>query len=757
MPSFSVGTLTTNGCSYACVISYDTPTRSGDNVTVKNMKATITSTSQYQTLNRIAVSVTVNGVSKASNSTILSANDTSYPSSKEITIIGSGGYTFSRLNKTFSISATFRSTGYGSDWNSDYGSASKSGDVSCPARTYAVTYDANGGSGAPSSQSKEYNVTLTLSLTEPTKTGHDFKGWTGSDGNTYQKGGSYTGNAALTLTAIWQAQTTAMEDVDDTIIGNAPSIAFTPPSASLTYKIKFSLGSWSYTTDTISPGSTARYVYSSYSLPMAVCDEITDKTEDLMQVDLETYSGGTKTGTDTKYFMASVPASVVPVINSTGAALNENNGLYKFLTNYSKVKGTITCTKAYSSPIVEASMTIGEDVKTTVPTASQSDPTKDEAVLVSDLLTSSGSKTVTFKVTDARGRSKTSTVTITVYEYAPPSAAITLAFDGTDTITGTVSASFSSVEGNNSATVAVNGGTPRSVSGSPVYFTSTSENHRSRNYTCTAVVTDLVTSVTVTKKLHPGRGNRFQTLDDGKYYLGMDEQGWKVTDAAFDGGIADDVVWFERSGGEGPAGIGLPMEFDPDADYELIYSTGSLDDAVVAVAFFDEVTASEAGTRYISTTYKNDKKALKPGEIFHTPECSHTLWGILIFGVGETDAIIRKDYANIVVRKIAQAEESLAWELETGNLGLDTPNQKYISRVQMRIDYTGSLKAEIAYDNESVYKTVHESVSDHMRSITVPVKVLRQDHFRIRLSGVGIAKLYSFGMQTDEGSERCLI
>ena len=72
--------------------------------------------------------------------------------------------------------------------------------------TYSVTFKNNGGKGAPSSQTKTYGVTLKLSSTKPTKEGYTFKSWnTKSDGSgtTYASGGNYTGNAALTLYAIW--------------------------------------------------------------------------------------------------------------------------------------------------------------------------------------------------------------------------------------------------------------------------------------------------------------------------------------------------------------------------------------------------------------------------------------------------------------------------------------------------------------------------------------------------------------------------
>ena len=76
--------------------------------------------------------------------------------------------------------------------------------------TYTVSYNANGGSGAPASQTKTYNVALTLSSTTPTRTGYTFLGWSTSSSATtatYSAGGSYTTNASATLYAVWQVIT----------------------------------------------------------------------------------------------------------------------------------------------------------------------------------------------------------------------------------------------------------------------------------------------------------------------------------------------------------------------------------------------------------------------------------------------------------------------------------------------------------------------------------------------------------------------
>ena len=95
--------------------------------------------------------------------------------------------------------------------NGDSASKTVSFSVTVPALTsYTIKYNANGGSGAPSSQTKWKDQALTLSSTKPTRTGYSFLGWSTSStatSATYAAGASYTTNAATTLYAVWKANT----------------------------------------------------------------------------------------------------------------------------------------------------------------------------------------------------------------------------------------------------------------------------------------------------------------------------------------------------------------------------------------------------------------------------------------------------------------------------------------------------------------------------------------------------------------------
>lgn len=110
---------------------------------------------------------------------------------------------------TKSITVTFRN--FNTD-NGDSATKNVSFNVSVPAWTsYTISYNANGGTGAPSSQTKWKDQALTLSSTKPTRTGHAFQGWaTSKTGSVaYAAGGKYpaSSNANTTLYAVWKANT----------------------------------------------------------------------------------------------------------------------------------------------------------------------------------------------------------------------------------------------------------------------------------------------------------------------------------------------------------------------------------------------------------------------------------------------------------------------------------------------------------------------------------------------------------------------
>ena len=78
-----------------------------------------------------------------------------------------------------------------------------------PAETYQVTYNANGGTGAPAAQTKYIDTELTLSSSSPSKDGYRFLGWALDPNATtpdYNPGAKYSINASMTLYAVYELQ-----------------------------------------------------------------------------------------------------------------------------------------------------------------------------------------------------------------------------------------------------------------------------------------------------------------------------------------------------------------------------------------------------------------------------------------------------------------------------------------------------------------------------------------------------------------------
>ena len=120
-------------------------------------------------------------------------------------------------------------------------------------RQYTVTYNANGGTGAPESQIKTEGTALSLSGTVPTRSDYAFKGWaTSADATTatYQPNSSYTIDSNLNLFAVWEETTIIFSNGPrvSSVSGGVKSTDFTATQSVLVYlKISGSASSWSGT------------------------------------------------------------------------------------------------------------------------------------------------------------------------------------------------------------------------------------------------------------------------------------------------------------------------------------------------------------------------------------------------------------------------------------------------------------------------------------------------------------------------------
>lgn len=95
------------------------------------------------------------------------------------------------------------------NWNCSSSGGETGGGENPTPTTYTVKYDANGGTGAPSNQTKTKGTDLVLSDIKPTKEGYIFVNWnTKKDGtgSAYAAGGKYSSNANVILYAQYEKE-----------------------------------------------------------------------------------------------------------------------------------------------------------------------------------------------------------------------------------------------------------------------------------------------------------------------------------------------------------------------------------------------------------------------------------------------------------------------------------------------------------------------------------------------------------------------
>lgn len=195
-------------------------------------RVTFTITEKSSTGNKQTYSWTLKYVTKgytisgATTKRVTASIAGSYVYDESITVSGKTSYTIASGTKTVnkSHSADTLSCSVSIYWDgvvwsgTNLGTRKGSTTVDLDKQTsYKISYNANGGSGAPSTQTKWYGDTLTLSSTKPTRSGWTFVGWGSSATDTSKDadpGGSYTSNSAHTYYAIWSKSVSLKYDAN---------------------------------------------------------------------------------------------------------------------------------------------------------------------------------------------------------------------------------------------------------------------------------------------------------------------------------------------------------------------------------------------------------------------------------------------------------------------------------------------------------------------------------------------------------------
>ena len=98
---------------------------------------------------------------------------------------------------------------------------------------------------------------------------------------------------------------------------------------------------------------------------------------------------------------------------------------------------------------------------------------------------------------------------------------------------------------------------------------------------------------------------------------------------------------------------------------------------------------------------------------------------------------------------------AISWEAITGIIGTDSPDKKYISRMDVRMALQVGTRVvfSVEYDSSGVWESLFMMAGTSLRSFAVPIRPKRCDHLRLRIEGIGDAKIYSICKTVEQGSD----
>ena len=100
-------------------------------------------------------------------------------------------------------------------------------------------------------------------------------------------------------------------------------------------------------------------------------------------------------------------------------------------------------------------------------------------------------------------------------------------------------------------------------------------------------------------------------------------------------------------------------------------------------------------------------------------------------------------------------EEAVPWSATTGLIGYSTIEQKYISRLNLRMKLPKGAVADVyvEYDSDGIWRHAGHMEGNGMGTFMLPLRPRRCDHFRFKIEGEGEVRVFSFAKIFEVGSD----
>lgn len=119
--------------------------------------------------------------------------------------------------------------------------------------------------------------------------------------------------------------------------------------------------------------------------------------------------------------------------------------------------------------------------------------------------------------------------------------------------------------------------------------------------------------------------------------------------------------------------------------------------------------------------------------------------------------MLKADGSVLTVKGTAGTPEAEAvnWRAESGVIGFEYPDKKYLSRFNFRMSMAKGSKADfyLQYDSSGIWEHMGHIEGSDLRTFTLPIRPRRCDHLKMKIEGSGEFKLYSIARILEVGSD----
>lgn len=191
---------------------------------------------------------------------------------------------------------------------------------------------------------------------------------------------------------------------------------------------------------------------------------------------------------------------------------------------------------------------------------------------------------------------------------------------------------------------------------------------------------------------------------------------------------------------------------------------GSISDSLGEIRYYDAVAGTIGNRYYLSMADRDNRSSLfvydqKTG-IWSKEDATQVL-----YFCRHADDLYYIDVADNCMKSVdgtllydvpeKRMEGKFNWLVESGNIGYSMPDNKYVSRINIRItlEFGTNVDFYLQYDSCGEWEHKFNMSGKGTRTFTVPVIPKRCDHFKYKLAGKGGCKIHSITKTMEQGSD----